>query len=124
MSAKSSAKILIVDDEPIVRDTLEMILLEVYDNVETARDGQGALALLEKGRYDLVISDMRMPGVGGIELGRRIKERWPGTPLILMSGTGDSEHCPDGSRFLAKPFPGFDFVFEAVAEALRSGGVR
>jgi DNA-binding NtrC family response regulator len=80
--------ILVVDDEPGLRRLACQTLERAgYATVE-AEDGRQAVALLEDGRhrFALVLSDIRMPHLDGIELEQTIRERWPSLPVVLMSG--------------------------------------
>jgi two-component system, cell cycle sensor histidine kinase and response regulator CckA len=102
--------ILVVDDEEAVRRLASrMITWMGYQTLE-ARHGREALATIEEhnGPIHLVLTDIKMPGMNGRELGRIIEERWPGKPLLYMSGFA-SEVFRDGllepgAPFIAKPF--------------------
>lgn len=77
-----------MDDDPLVCDSLrEMLLLEGY-RTDTALDGDQALAKLQKERFRVIISDIRMPGVNGLELLRELQGRSPETPVIFITGHG------------------------------------
>ncbi|HOD67488.1 MAG TPA: response regulator [candidate division Zixibacteria bacterium] len=100
--------ILIVDDNPNMSSLLSD-MLEVFDYPsERAGDGQEALDKLTAQPFSMVITDMRMPNMTGLELVGRIKQMYPKLPVVLISGYAMSEldHLdgprPDG--FLAKPF--------------------
>ncbi len=101
-------KILIVDDNPNMSSLLSE-MLEVFDYASVrASDGNEALAELEKGGFSMVITDMRMPNMTGLELLSEVKTRYPKMLVILISGysVGDAEarmgeHKADG--FLGKP---------------------
>jgi DNA-binding NtrC family response regulator len=81
-----SPKLLIVDDEPDIRNSLlRRYKLKGYD-VDTADGGESALALLERKPFQVVISDIKMPGIDGIELLRRIRIEYPMTRVIMMTG--------------------------------------
>ena len=100
-------QILIVDDNPNMASLLsDMLEIFDYQSVQ-ADDGDKALAELDKGKFSLVITDMRMPNMSGMELLEKIKEKNPKLPVVLISGYSvkefESQVCkPDG--FLAKPF--------------------
>ncbi|MDH3890681.1 MAG: response regulator [candidate division Zixibacteria bacterium] len=101
--------ILIVDDNPNMSSLLsEMLEVFDYESVRAA-NGSDALEQLADGEFSLVITDMRMPKMTGMELLREVKERFPKIPVVLISGysvgdmeTEESTAKPDG--FLAKPF--------------------
>ena len=101
------ATILIVEDEQPVRDMLAMLLEEDGYDVLQAIHGQQALMLVDAHRPDLVISDVMMPVLDGIELCRRLKsnQRTEGIPIILMTSAARQAALtakPDG--FIEKPF--------------------
>jgi len=78
-------RILIVDDEaPLLMTLVANLELEGFD-VHEAATAERALALLTEHRFDAVLSDIRMPGMNGVELCREIRARWPEVPVILMS---------------------------------------
>lgn len=80
--------ILLVDDDQAVRETLSDILLSAGYLVEQAEDGAKALGLIEQTEYDLIILDVFMPEIDGIELIRTLDERDTHPPLITISGGG------------------------------------
>ncbi len=101
--------ILIVDDNPNM-STLLSEMLEVFDYESVrASDGSQALEELEKKTFSMVITDMRMPNMTGLELIEKVKQKFPKLPVVLISGYSvdssevtDENIKPDG--FLAKPF--------------------
>lgn len=82
------AKILVVDDEELVRHTLVDFLSSVGHRVDQTGDGRQALQLLEDDSYDLVVTDVIMPDFDGIELIRSLSERKEELPIIAISGGG------------------------------------
>ncbi len=104
-------KILCVDDEANVLAGFQRNLRRQFQ-VETAQGGDPALALLEKsGPFAVIVSDMRMPGLSGLQLLQRVKQRWPETVRVMLTGNADQQTAIDavneGSifRFLTKPCP-------------------
>ena len=101
--------ILIVDDNPNMASLLSE-MLEVFDyQSERAGDGDEALDKLNGGGFQMVITDMRMPNMTGLELLKQVKEQYPKMPVVLISGyaVGDMEAQQEGAKpdgFLAKPF--------------------
>ena len=81
-------RILVVDDLPIIRDVLQAQLVEDGHEVETAGDGKEALEMLEKGCFDLMITDQSMPGMTGEQLAVVVKQHCPKTAVILLTGFG------------------------------------
>ena len=87
--AKPVLQILVVDDEPTVRDSIKMLLEHFGHTVQTADNGAAALALVEPGRFNLVITDYFMHGMKGDELAALIKAREPGLPIIMATAFVD-----------------------------------
>ena len=122
------SRILIVDDEKNIRRTLGMILRGEGHTVREAESGEAALEALEDAPADLVLLDVNLPGMNGIEALSRIKERFPGTGVVMISGQATVERAVEATRagafdFLEKPL-GKDRVLIAVRNALRDGSLR
>lgn len=99
------ARILIVDDEQSIRETLKEILdYEGYE-VEEAADGEKALSLIKKFNYDAVLADIKMPKLDGLELLEKAKEIAPELPIIMISGHGTTETAVEATKKGA-----FDFI--------------
>lgn len=102
-------RILIVDDEPSVRDVIATVLLEAGYSVQTAAGGRIALQIIDVTSPDLIITDVMMPHLDGWALLDHVHQQNPSLPVILMSA-GDwirgrrSIPIPDHAVFLAKPF--------------------
>jgi signal transduction histidine kinase/CheY-like chemotaxis protein len=116
------ARILIVDDEAEIREVLSYALGEDGHAVVTCKDGQGAIAALEHARFDLVITDLGMPGVSGWDVARAVKARRPGTPVVMVTGWREQINPAEAARegvdhLIAKPFRR-DEVRETIATAL------
>jgi CheY-like chemotaxis protein len=98
--------ILLVEDEAISRYAFAQMLRSHGHEVMEAKDGIEALALLDKYPFDLVITDLVMPGLDGFGLVFRIREKWPAMPLVLISGYS-TEYARaamvESTEFLAKP---------------------
>jgi signal transduction histidine kinase/CheY-like chemotaxis protein len=105
-----SELVLLVDDDVAVRDVALAQLRHAGYTVLTASSGGQALALLGEQRtaIRLVVSDISMPGMSGIELAEHIREQQPSLPILLMSGYSEEQHgaLERRTRFLAKPFSG------------------
>ena len=102
--------VLVVDDEEAVRRlACRMLTWTGYQALE-ARHGREALATIEEhvGPIHLVLTDIKMPGMNGRELGRQVEDRWPGMPILYMSGFASEVFrgglLEPGAPFLAKPF--------------------
>jgi two-component system, NtrC family, nitrogen regulation response regulator NtrX len=101
-------RVLVVDDDPGIRDTLRMILEYEGYEVATAGDGKTALAALDSDRTDAVLLDIKMPGMDGLETLDRIVEREGAPPVLMISGHGDIATAVEATRrgasdFLEKP---------------------
>ncbi|MFZ2634651.1 MAG: HD domain-containing phosphohydrolase [Desulfosalsimonadaceae bacterium] len=116
-------KILVVDDEEAIRGLLKQILEREGYECELAEDAEKAADFLSKKRFDLVISDVQMPGKSGIQLLEEIKTRYPNLATLLISGhsdnkTAESAILKGAIDFLVKPFQK-EQVLISVANALR-----
>jgi CheY-like chemotaxis protein len=107
VSPAGCARILIVDDDDDVRQAAAAMVEEAGYELATAEDGEAALDALERGRFQLIITDVVMPGMSGVELARRVRERHPLMPVIFASGYADLQRF-DGEladeRILKKPY--------------------
>lgn len=107
--------ILVVDDEPIVRDMLSSILTRQGYTVLLAGTGQEALQLCEQhgGAIQLLITDMLMPGMNGLELVRKVHAQWPQLRVLYLSGSrvvGQGFEAEPNLPFLTKPFPRAELI--------------
>jgi len=105
----SRRRILVIDDDANVRDVLSLALTFMGYDVAVADCGDEGLNLFLKGPFDLVLTDLDMPGMDGWNLAFRIKEKSPGTPVVMITGKereGVLEKAKDGSIDFAifKPF--------------------
>lgn len=82
---------LVVDDEPSVRYFLSAALEQVGIDSETAPGGVQALAMLEAEHFDLMLLDIRMPGMDGLETLRQLRQRGDDLPVVVVSAVGDPE---------------------------------
>ncbi len=88
-----SSRLLVVEDEEILRITIMDHLLHQGWDVDEAENGLDALELVKKKSYDLIVSDIRMPGLDGEKLLAKVKQLTPGTEVILMTAHGNSENA-------------------------------
>lgn len=100
--------VLVVDDEKSVRDSLQLILEYEKFSVLFAEDGAQCLRLLERDGVDVVLLDIKMPGMDGLEVLGEIRRRHPGLPVIMISGHGTIETAVEATKegafdFLQKP---------------------
>jgi len=106
---KNGLKILVVDDEPLVCDAVRMLLTIDGHNVETAPDGQAALAMYAPGKYDLILLDYEMPGMKGDEVAAALNGLCPSQPILLLTAHGDmlrssGRSLPGVKLIVDKPF--------------------
>jgi two-component system, NtrC family, response regulator AtoC len=116
--------VLIVDDEKPTREGLRAALEDRYD-VYLAEDGEGAMRLLEEDAFDVLLTDLRMPGVGGLDLIKRAKSLSKPPICILMTAYGSEEMAVDAMRqgaddYIAKGRLQIDELEMRIARALRS----
>ncbi|HEY7740437.1 MAG TPA: response regulator [Steroidobacteraceae bacterium] len=85
-------KVLVVDDDPVVARSFDRVLTGKGYAVISARDGVEALQKLKDEKYDVVFTDIKMPGMNGIEVARRIKASQPWLPVVIVTGYGTDEN--------------------------------
>jgi DNA-binding NtrC family response regulator len=100
--------VLVVDDELGPRASLNMILKSLYQ-VELAENGIAAIQIMQEKEVDLVTMDIRMPGPSGVEVLKKIKEKWPSVEVLVITGYGTLRTALDAihygaSDYLLKPF--------------------
>ncbi|HEU5395322.1 MAG TPA: response regulator, partial [Candidatus Methylomirabilis sp.] len=103
------ARILVVDDEPDMVETVARILTRLGHESVTATDGRAALEALERDRPDLVLTDLRMPGMDGLTLIRQVKRIRAELPVIIITGFSTESSAIDAvnlgvAGYLTKPF--------------------
>ena len=111
--------ILIVDDDELISSGLELVLLESGYTVSTCRKASEALAELEKEHIDLVLTDVCLPGMSGVELTRRILERWADVPIIVITGFSEIEIAVEVLKLGARDFIRKPFTPAAIQESVR-----
>ena len=118
------ADILVVDDDDVIRDTL-CELLSLEHSCEMTGTAEDALAKLQARSFDVVLTDISMPGLSGMELLNRVLQLYPGTPVIVISGVSDQEQAQSlisqgAFDYLLKPFR-LEVVEASVKRALSKG---
>jgi CheY-like chemotaxis protein len=101
-------RVLVVDDDPAVRRSFDRVLTGKGYAVITAENGEEALHKLNEEKYDIVYSDIRMPGMSGLEVAEKIRARRPWTPVVIITGYGtdiaeERAKAAGVSKFLHKP---------------------
>jgi two-component system nitrogen regulation response regulator NtrX len=121
-------RVLVVDDEPAIRDTMRMIL--EYDGYECLVAGSGpeGLSTVERDKPDLVFLDIKMPGIDGLEVLSRLRGLNESLPVVIISAHGSAATALEAGRlgafrFIEKPLSK-DYVLDAVREGLELGSLR
>lgn len=101
-------KILVVDDDPVVGKSFSRVLSNKGYAVITAGNAQEALTKLQDAKYDVVFTDIKMPGMDGLELAEQVKAKHPWTPVVIVTGYGTTANeerakAAGVSAFLRKP---------------------
>jgi two-component system chemotaxis response regulator CheY len=122
----SNGRVLVVDDEPDVRKVIKRILTKAGYDVIEAEDGEKAIEAIKKGDnpllLDVIISDIRMPKINGIEAINYFQQQWPRVPLIVLTGFPELEMAIDFLKigvvdYLVKPVAK-EKLMNAVAKAI------
>ena len=103
-SRRATTRILIIDDESAIRESLEVLLTLEGFSVTTARDGSIGVDLLSRDEYDLLLLDLALPGETGIDLLPRIKELRPDLPVIMITAFGTVGNVVEAIRAGAENF--------------------
>lgn len=117
-------RILAVDDEESIREFLEIMLKKEGYDVTTAKDGAEAIDVLKKRSFDMVISDLQMPNVTGMELLKHVKDNYPDLVFMIITAFGTTESAVEAMKlgaydYITKPFK-IDEVRIVIGNALRS----
>lgn len=118
-----TGKILVIDDEPVVLRTLEAVLQEQGHEVVAVEEGRSALAHVEKEKFDLVLSDMYLPGLTGMDILVRVKEIYPTLPVIVLTGQPNLDQAIQAMKkgatdFITKPFS-VDQIHHVIQKSLQ-----
>jgi two-component system, NtrC family, nitrogen regulation response regulator NtrX len=121
-------RILVVDDEPAIRDTMRMILEYEGHDVLTAGSGQEALTVVERETPDIVFLDIKMPGLDGLEVLSRLRGMNDQLPVVIVSAHGTASTALEAGRlgafrFIEKPLSK-EYVLDAVREGVELGTLR
>lgn len=110
---KEYVKILVVDDEVMMRNLILKILESEGYQITMTSSGDEALAMLKENNYDLLLTDVKMPGMSGFELLKQVKKSWPDMVVIVMTGYGDAYTVKEAlllgaDEYVSKPFKGHE----------------
>ena len=128
MNAK--LQVLVIDDDAVVGRSFDRVLSDKGYEVSTALSGEEALETLENSKFDVVFTDIKMPGMDGLEVTERIKARCPWTPVVVITGYGTEDNevkasVLGASGFVRKPLtPEIieNITLKAVNDATLTGG--
>jgi CheY-like chemotaxis protein len=115
----ASHKVLVVDDDPAVRKSIDRVLTSKGYAVITAENGEEALRKLNEEKYDLVYTDIRMPGISGLEVAEQVKARKPWTPVVIITGYGT-----EAAEVRAKAAGVSSFVHKPLSPAMIEDSAR
>lgn len=120
---EGAGSILVVDDAPQICKTLSDVLAVAGYTVRTAPSGERALQIMDTTEFDLIITDLKMSGMSGMELIARVKARAPNLPVVILSGFGDMDDVIGAMRagvtdYIKKPFS-IDEVLEVVRREVK-----
>ena len=122
-------KVLLADDQELIRQSLSFVMSKQEDieMVGTAANGCEALELVEEKQPDVVLLDIRMPEMDGVECTRRIKQEFPGIKVIILTTFDDDDYVFDALRYGASGYllkgVSVDGLTNAVREAARGGSI-
>ncbi|MGA3308709.1 MAG: response regulator [Xanthobacteraceae bacterium] len=103
-------RILVVDDDEVVRWSYQRSLQSASRNVEASSDGEEALQTMEQNPFDVVLLDLRMPGQDGLSVLRTIKQKWPESEVVIITGYPTVASAKEAVRLGA-----YDYVAKPVA---------
>ena len=115
----ATRKVLVVDDDPAVRKSIDRVLSSKGYAVITAENGEEALRKLNEEKYDLVYTDIRMPGMSGLDVAEQVKAKRPWTPVVIITGYGT-----DAAEARAKAAGVSSFVHKPLSPEMIEGSAR
>jgi two-component system nitrogen regulation response regulator NtrX len=123
------SRILVIDDEAAIRDSLKMTLEYAGYEFVGAATGQEGLALAEREAPDIVLLDIKMPGMDGMDVLSRLRQMSEATPIVMISGHGTTTTAVEAIKrgaadFLDKPFESTDRLLVTISNALEQGRLR
>ncbi|MFO8056821.1 MAG: response regulator [bacterium] len=122
-SEKATGAVLVADDVDIMRTTCKRALEKEGYEVIAAASGREALKKMPEAGVDVAVLDIRMPGISGVDLLRKIKTDWPETEIIMMTAYSDAEIAEESlnlgaAALLTKPFEDIDVLRKAVRKSM------
>ncbi len=118
-------KVLLIDDEPILLVTVSDALAKAGYTVEMAENGRKGLMMFQEGSFDIVLLDMVMPDISGMDILREIKGLYPQTIVVMITAHGTIEKAVEAMKlgvhdFIAKPFSLDELILNSKISALFS----
>src|SRR5262245_58326889 len=122
-------RVLVVDDDPTVSDVVRRYLERAGYAVTLAGDGHGALAAYRREQPDLVVLDLMLPGINGLEVCRRLRTRADGVPIVMLTALGEEADRVLGLQlgaddYVTKPFSPRELVLRVQSVLRRAGSAR
>src|SRR5450759_2934098 len=118
------SRILVIDDDQAVRDSMARMLRGAGYNVETASTGEEGVAAAKGNVYDVILSDMRMPGISGIEVLKRLRDQHVDSAFIVMTGFGTVDTAVEAMKLGAVDFVQKPFFRDELLMRVRSAADR
>ncbi len=115
---KPKAHILIVDDEADLRTLLRHILTAQGYQITDAEDGEEAIELIKRQKFDIALLDIQMPNINGIQVLKYIKDHSPQTKAVMLTGYADLKHAMEAKEFGARDFIGKPYKLEDVLSTI------
>jgi DNA-binding NtrC family response regulator len=121
---QAPSSVLVIDDEPVVLDLFERVLAGKGLVIRTARNGEEALALIEREGFGCVLADKNLPGMDGIEIVRRIRQSQPNCACIVMTAYASTESAVEALRlgavdYIEKPFDDLGRIADRIDDLVR-----
>ncbi|HIJ89971.1 MAG: response regulator [Desulfobulbaceae bacterium] len=126
--SETNTRLLVVDDEPIVGKRLKQVFGKIGFEIETYTDSSAALAAMAAKSFDIVITDLKMEGIDGIEVLKRVRVMNPETRVIIITGYASADTAELAEQqgvfaFLAKPFR-LDELKQVIQRAIEAPRVK
>ena len=126
--SETNTRLLVVDDEPIVGKRLKQVFDKIGFAIETYTDSAAALAAMAEKPFDIVVTDLKMEGIDGIEVLKRAKAMNPSTRVIIITGYASPDTAELAEQegvfaFLAKPFR-LDELKQVIYRAIETGRAK
>jgi two-component system response regulator HydG len=121
---RAVARILVIDDDPGVRESMERMLRGAGYAVQTAPTGEEGYDLARGGAFDVILSDMRMPGISGLEVLRKLREQRVDAAFLIMTGFGTVDTAVEAMKLGAVDFVQKPFFRDELLMRVRSAAAR